>query len=489
MKFSPIATTPCRSPDRPGCQSVDTAPSISHDVDIGQWGLSEIDRIRGFNVSIDHVQRLTIRIHVGAYHREVDLALPGSSCLGEVLEEVLRLSAAPRISRPWQATTAAGVLIDQSTALNATELEPGSVVVLSPAVERPAPVIRDAAESLVETTAAAPAAGLTTATSVIGAVAMVVTLLGLPSEGLFTPALLLAGAGLGCLAVLVWRRQVYPLGLLAIVLAGAAAATAVLAEVSLTPESVAWAAGAGVLAAAATLLGTVIMGVTGTRTTAAVATVLLFLGLAAAALAITGTPVGTAAAVVAGAVLMILAAPALATQWSGLRVAALPSAGQDLKISDTPDTRVNEKSARAVHLHEGILLGVAGVLIPAVTLIGWSGGGFAQGLGVATAGAVLLHSARHRSRPATWALFLSGLAAVLALVLAAANGSGHPAQLLLAGAVALTALSTPLWVDRVPQLQPTTILWLERLESLAVAATIPLAAHLMGVFAAIRGLG
>lgn len=440
-------------------------------------------------MSIDHVQRLTVRIHVGAYHREVDLALPGSSCLGEVLDEILRLSAAPRISRPWQATTAAGVPIDQSIALNDTELEPGSVVVLSPAVERPAPVIRDAAESLVETTATTPVPGLAAATSLSGALALVVTLLGLPTEGEFTPALLLAGAGLGCLAVLAWRREIYPLGLLAIGLAGASAAAAVLAGVSPTPEAVAWATAAGVSAAAVTLLGTVLLGVTGTRSAATVATILLFLGLAAVALAVTGTAVGTAAAVVAGAVLLILAAPAMATQWSGLRVATLPSAGQDLKISDAPDTRVNEKSARAVHLHEGILLGVAGALIPALILIGWSGGGFPQGLGVATAGAVLLHSARHRSRLATWALFFSGLAAVLAVALSAANGSSHPAQLSAAGVVALVALSTPLWVDRVPQLQPTTILGLERAESLAVAATIPLAAHLMGVFAAIRGLG
>ena len=38
-------------------------------------------------------------------------------------------------------------------------------------------------------------------------------------------------------------------------------------------------------------------------------------------------------------------------------------------------------------------------------------------------------------------------------------------------------------------LEPTTIVWFERAEALALAACLPLAAHLAGLFDLIRGLG
>ncbi|HHU68445.1 MAG TPA: hypothetical protein GXZ33_11505 [Corynebacterium sp.] len=51
------------------------------------------------------------------------------------------------------------------------------------------------------------------------------------------------------------------------------------------------------------------------------------------------------------------------------------------------------------------------------------------------------------------------------------------------------ALTAPLWVPRVPEVEPTTVVWWERAESLALAASLPLAAHLAGLFVLIRGLG
>jgi len=66
-------------------------------------------------VATDSALRITIRIDIpdSAYPSTcIDLAVPRNSSIAEILDEVLTLADAPRISRPWQATTAAGVLID-----------------------------------------------------------------------------------------------------------------------------------------------------------------------------------------------------------------------------------------------------------------------------------------------------------------------------------------------------------------------------------------
>lgn len=65
----------------------------------------------------------------------------------------------------------------------------------------------------------------------------------------------------------------------------------------------------------------------------------------------------------------------------------------------------------------------------------------------------------------------------------------HPIAAAIVGITGMTALSSPLWISRLGSPQPTTVAWLEKAESLLVAAVFPLAAHLMGLFALIRGLG
>lgn len=440
-------------------------------------------------MSIDQLLRLTVRVHVGNFNREADLALPARSNLAEILDEVLALTGAPRISRPWQATTAAGQPVDQTLELRETGLDHGGLLTLAPTGSREHPVIRDAAESLVETTSSASVTGLASFAASVGAVALAFWLLGSPLRDSLSSAALLTAAAIACLAVLAWRRETPALAVPAIGLAGAAGFSTVISGVEQEPENLAWALVAGVGMAACALLVTGLLRVTGPRATATLGTVLVLITVAAAALAATHTAAGTAAALVAVALLLLLFAPSTATGLAGLRVPALPSAGQDLKIADRPDPDIDDRAGRAVALYEGILLGAVLGLIPAVLVVTVEGGGYAQGLCAAAAGSVLLHAARHRSRVATWALFSAGVTAILGVVMAAVLGSGHPAQLIPAGMVAAAALSAPLWAERIPRLEPTTLVWLERAESLAIAATIPLAAQLMGVFEAIRGLG
>ncbi|QGU06468.1 hypothetical protein COCCU_02570 [Corynebacterium occultum] len=478
-------------------------------MDIGQWGLSGAEDFRpgntargvsvlrfkrqrsgGINsVLINHALRLCVRVHVGTFHREMDVAVPNSSSLAEILTEVLELCGAPMISLPWQATTAAGQPLDQSLPLGESGLEQGSVLVLQPETESAAPVVRDAAEALVEGTAARPAQGLSTLAATIGAILLALVLLSSPLRGPLPAALLSGVVALVCVTVLTWHRRLPSLAIMVVLLSALSGVLAVAEGLAWTPEVAAWAFGAGACGAVVAIAGLSFLRVLPLRSAATLYTLVVLALGAASALSFGITPEGTAAAVVAAVLLILLAAPAAGSQLAGLKVPALPSAGQDLKASDRPDPDIMDRAHRAVHIHEGIILGALLGLLPAVLMVGLSGGGFAQALGVSTAGALLLHSARHRSPLATWALFLGALGGLAAVVLAAVQGPGHPTQLGVAMVAALATLSAPLWAGKIPELEPTTVVWLERAESLAIITLFPLAAQLMGIFAMIRGLG
>lgn len=437
----------------------------------------------------NHALRLCVRVHVGTFHREVDLAVPESSALAEMLPEVLELCGAPLISLPWQATTGAGQPLDQSLPLAETGLAQGAVLVLQPDTELPAPVVRDAAEALVEGTVTPPVRGLATLAATTGAGLLILVLLSSPLRGPLPAALLAGVVTLICLAVLAWRREVTPLAIMVVLLSALSGALAVVEGLPPNPTVLAWsflAAGGG---AAVAIAGLGFFRMLPARSTATLGTLVLLALGAATALNLSLTPSGTAAAVVALVMLLLLLAPAAGTQLAGLQVPTLPSAGQNLRVSDHPDPGITDKARRAVHIHEGIILGAVLGLLPAILLVGTTGGGFAQGLGAATTGALLLHSARHRSPLATWSLFIGALGGLGAIALTLTQSENHPIQVGAAITATLITLAAPLWTERIPTLEPTTVVWLERAESLAIITLFPLAAQLAGVFSTIRGLG
>mgnify|MGYP002719820568 CR=1 FL=1 len=82
--------------------------------------------------SAHHIVRVTVRISVVAFHRDIDVTLPTSSTLAEVLPELARLVELPEVHRPWQATTAGGAVLDMHTPLYALKLHDGATVSLHP---------------------------------------------------------------------------------------------------------------------------------------------------------------------------------------------------------------------------------------------------------------------------------------------------------------------------------------------------------------------
>lgn len=442
-------------------------------------------------MSVDHVLRLTVRFQIGAYLREADVALPAGSTLAEVIPEIVALVGAPRISRPWLATTAAGTPLDAAVPLHQTSLDHGSVVVLTPRHEGAMPVIRDAAEALAEAPTQPTTRGLAAAGALGGTAATVLLATAhLPWSQAF-------GLGaLAALAVLFVRREVRVLAPVILVLAALAAAAATLEsarpeELTAAP-SIGFAVFAAVGAGVAGLVLLIVLGGIGARTAAATAAVLGLGSIAAVGAflpAHTSDPALAAPALaVAAGVIAVGQIPGLAVRAAGLKVPRLPTAGQDLAVADSDRQDVDSRARRARLLHEGAAIGATIVLLPALLAIGSRGGAFAQALCVAAAGAVLLHAVRHRQAVAAWAWLLTGLAATVAAGWAAAE-PGQPLQWGVAGVLALTMLSAPLWAPAVPDLEPTAVVWWERAESLALAASLPLAAHLAGLFVAIRGLG
>lgn len=442
-------------------------------------------------LSLDHVLRLTVRFHVGGYHREADVALPAGSALADLLPEIATLCGAPRISRPWHAMTAAGTALDLAVPLHQTSLDHGSVVVLSPRHESVAPVLRDAAESLADI-ASFPVSGLACVSAIAGCLGLIAV------SSVFVPlSYAMAAGAVAALITVLWQRRASALSAAAIVLAGAAAATAVLETVipseTITSESYGWAG----LTASATMLVMVaavaVIGGLGPRTGAVF--LMLAGGVSLASLAtflpahIVEPRVAASAVILAAGVLALGWIPGWATRSAGLQVPKLPTAGQDLGVADAVQPDVDSRAQRAVFVHEGLAAGAAIAMIPAVLVIGAQGGGFAQGLCLATAGAVLLHALRHRQAVSTWAWLLVCLAACLGVALAAVFGEGHPLQMIVALGIVTAGISAPMWASRIGEIDPTTTIWWERTESLAVAATLPLAAHVAGLFILIRGLG
>ena len=146
--------------------------------------------------STHHVVRVTVRISAAPIYRSVDVSLPTSSTLSEVLPELARLIELPQTAgRPWEFATAAGAPLDPHVPLHNMRLRDGQVIALRPHEPVDPPVVRDAAESLAAAAAATTRSGIDTAATFAGAAAA-----GILTASLSAP---LAGAAVTALILLV----------------------------------------------------------------------------------------------------------------------------------------------------------------------------------------------------------------------------------------------------------------------------------------------
>lgn len=446
--------------------------------------------ISGEIVNFSQSVRVTVRCHVGEFRKEADLALPASSSFNEMITEVTDLVGAPSVSRPWRISTAGGRLVDPSAPLSATQLVDGSVVLLSPSEELPAPVIRDSAEALIASGSEQSARGIVQLW-VIGALIALGAVVGFLTPTHLAGSFVLAGASIAVAAVVlaVWHRGLQ-LGWLIISAASLAAGIGVAGW----PMDSAGDFSLGLYAAALTCalvgLGCHVLNIAHVRTTSAAVLCAVFLVIAGLSVP------RSAGAVIAAAVIILASAPGLATAVAGLRVPQLPTAGQDLSVSDTPVDNVDERSQRAHFIYEGLCLGLSMFTLPALVHVAITSAttpAVSTLLALMLCVSLLLHAARHRQVVVLWSLMVLALAAALCAPVAVAVADYHgqvPVILWIVASIPLlAAVTSPWWAPRIHSASPTTLQWAERCEAIALVLCLPMAAHLAGLFELIRGLG
>ncbi|MEJ5997559.1 type VII secretion integral membrane protein EccD [Corynebacterium sp. H130] len=448
-----------------------------------------------------HSLRITVSFNAGDSalkqgSTSADVCVPAAASLADALEELEEAAGAPIISVPWQARTAGGTDISMSEPLSLSGVSHGDIIFFTPVEEAAPSISKNSAEALSDLGSELDARGLAAASTVVGLAAL--TLLagrsGLPNVPHFALFLLLA---LGLIAVTAWLRFTAPGEVLAknVLAVGSSvmAGTSVWMLVAGPTIPTDWAQrGWILLASLSALIGVFafLTWVTGLSwaCVAGVGSASVLATVFAVALLIVRTQLNAAAVLIFVACVFLLLAPNLATTLAGLSVPPLPAAGQDLKVADHTISDPDAKAVRATSLLDGLCIGIG--LCASVALI-YQGihaaqPGFTTALCVANSMAIAMHAARHRSTGAMWGLWVWTCAGVLGASIAGLSaGAGGVLVSLLAGAIAVSA---PLWAAQVRHLPPTTLNWLEKLEALALATALPLAAHLAGLFDAIRSL-
>ena len=434
--------------------------------------------------SAHHIVRVTVRISVVAFHRDIDVTLPTSSTLSEVLPELARLVELPEVHRPWQATTAGGAVLDMHTPLYALKLHDGATVALRPQEPAPPPVVRDAADALAGAAESArQVRGLDAAATFAGLAALLLL------ARVFSPWPVALGAvALLALAVASIGRSRAAFAAVPL-LAGLAAGAWVVGggdgDVG-DPSSLGLGALAGLLAAAVAVGVGVALGLAGAAQVAFTAAVCVLGGAGAAGVWLPG-PLAPPALTVLTGVLGVMATPGAATRAAGLTVPRVPTAGEEFDRSDDYQHDVDTRSAAAATIASAISAAIAACCVPALFWLGRAGGAWTFAFCLGVAAALMVYASRQHWSVPRACLTAVALAAVVAAAAAAAQ-TGHPACIAVAALAALAAAATVAWAPRVPDVEPTTIVWFERAEIAATIAVIPLAVHLTGLFDMIRGL-
>ena len=466
-------------------------------------------------INASHTLRLTVRIELFDASNSIDLAIPASSSLSETIDEILAIANLPANTTPWCATTAAGQELDPAIPLAQCHLTQGDILVISPLTETPTPVVRDAAELLENLTQVTPppigtvfCAGLA---GLLGLTLLVAALPGLP------PILRLLIPVVATLAMLLWTRKL----LFAPITVGGISLTTLIAiagsptlptgaQMSDSQFARMWAlacACAGIVLIISTLLLRFIT--PHVPTISALITIgisLIIMALGACfyhppLIALTDPTwswlVHAAALVVAAGIIALAFSPLLSIKIAGVRVPQLPTSGQDLSISDTNPTNTPHRALLAQHILDGITVGLGCILSPAIIVVcGWAPQrNFSFALAVCMCLSLVVHAHRHHGSPRTWSLWIPAMAAACGTALSASphlvDATAPPAHLGLSIAaflVSATVFTAPGWAKHLTNLEPTTVVWVERAELLSIAACLPLALHLVGIFSLLRGI-
>ncbi|MDO4760824.1 MAG: type VII secretion integral membrane protein EccD [Corynebacterium sp.] len=459
--------------------------------------------------------RLCVRVEVGSHRKQADMALPASSCVAEMLDEVIQLMHAPTLSGSWEVVTAAGSPLDAHEPLNKLGLRHGDVIVIRPSSGAQPPVIRDAAEALAHSVQHSPFARGTASCACLVGVAL---LCGIGAKLPFPPAVGLSLAAMLAVGLAIWSRAALFIPSIAALVAGIVAVAVLGPAIVPSPEAImaglnaetfssSWSVALS-LAGVAAIICAALFFLLMQEKAHITATIVVGIALSSAGFgAFIYRPSATDSAtpdwqwlypsigIVVTVMLIFLSfGPQVVAKMAGLKVPQLPTAGQELSVSDIDHDQIPAKSAAAQSIARGLVLGVglsislsmvvASISIVRVLLVPHA---YLFWFALCVWLALVLHAHRHRSALDTWALWIPAQLAIVCATLAAA-WLDNPWLLGLCALVALLMVSSLLWANRIPTIEPTTVVWIERAEALAIAACIPLALQVAGIFAMIRGL-
>lgn len=429
-----------------------------------------------------HIYRVTIRIDLDDHHRSVDIALPASSTLTELVPELLTMCDIDEQVNLVEFTTVAGAVLHAHAPLHGLHLRDGDIIVMRSKSQVATPIVRDAAESLAARAhGEASTKGLDSLASVGGLIAAGVAL----AAVLPIPLALANIAALSALLAIFTRRQA--LSMTAII-AGGLSAGIFVNDGSLEESSLSWGLLAGIGTVLVLLLGAVFAGLASPRSTSAVVAGAVVLGSGIVGLWLPGDAAPGAVSILI-ALLIVTAAPGIGTRISGLKIPRVPTAGEELPDANDQQADVDERAEQAKLIADGLILGLAIGMIPAYLILAWQGGPWPWALLMCTAGALAVHGSRHHFPVPRVALSAMVLLSMIAGAGALARSESHPVLTAISIALFAIAVTCPLWARFVEELEPTTVVWFERAEQAAIIAVIPLAMHVAGLFSLIRGLG
>ena len=371
-------------------------------------------------------------------------------------------------------------MLDMHTPLYALKLHDGATVALRPQEPAPPPVVRDAADALAGAAESArQVRGLDAAATFAGLAAALL----LARVNASWPVALGAVALLALAVASIGRSRP---AFAAVPLLAGLAAGAWVAGGGGDPSSLGLGALAGLLAAAVAVGIGVALGLAGAAQVAFTSAVCVLAGAGAVGVWLPG-PLAPPALTVLTGVLGVMATPGASTRAAGLTVPRVPTAGEEFDRSDDYQHDVDARSAAASTIASAISAAIAACCVPALFWLGRAGGAWVFVFCLCVAGALVVYASRQHWSVPRACLTAVALSAVVAAAAAAAK-TGHPACIAVAALAALAAAATVAWAPRVPDVEPTTIVWFERAEVAATIAVIPLAVHLTGLFDMIRGL-
>ena len=468
------------------------------------------------NTNSNNAIRLTVRIETTDDNRSIDLTIPSSSQLAEIFEEIIALAGAPLPTAPWEAVTAAGQPLPLFEPLSECYLTHGDIIILRLQQEETAPVLLDTAESLAaETTATGTPTGTALTAATCGYLGLMIFCLGFtaPQPIIIPLAARMFLVTAACLGMLWWTRK--PLFAILVTLSCGLVGIFIITGEQLTPIKtsaisatdfasnwgLALITGGGFALLSALILHMIVpiaTTITALITTAGFVVVAGIGALLYRPSALTSTTPtwswlpNAAGLVVALGIILLALCPTLAIKISGIKIPTVPSAGQDLSVSDEPlGINHHTNAILTLNILIGLVVGTTLALGPALLIIGLLAPqpSFALALGATTAIALSLHAHRHRQPLTTWALWLSTLSAALSCLLACFHTTNSHWLMTIICIIVVTLLITaPGWAAKISSFQPTTVVWLERSEALCLAACLPLALHIVGLFGLLRGI-